>query len=119
MGWPVFAPARNELTKVKKFGQLHANLLHEAAVIILVTRFVRVLYTLTIFLGSALLFLVEPIVAKMILPVFGGSPAVWNASVVFFQLMLLLGYAYAHGSVKLLGANRQPVLHLVVIALAL
>ncbi len=58
-------------------------------------------------------------VAKMILPVFGGSAAVWNASVVFFQLMLLAGYAYAHGSVKLLGTKGQPVLHLVIIALAL
>jgi SAM-dependent methyltransferase len=80
---------------------------------------VRALYTVTIFLGSALLFLVEPMVAKMILPVFGGSPAVWNAAVVFFQLMLLLGYAYAHGSVRLLGENRQPVLHLIIIAVAL
>src|SRR6476620_9154506 len=80
---------------------------------------VRVLYTVTIFLGSALLFLVEPMVAKMILPVFGGSPAVWNASVVFFQLMLLAGYAYAHGSVKLLGTKGQPILHLAVLGLAL
>ena len=92
-------------------GRFIHNLSHFSAV--------RILYTLTIFVGSALLFLVEPMVAKMILPVFGGSPAVWNACVVFFQLMLLLGYAYAHGSVKLIGANRQPVLHLVVIALAL
>lgn len=79
----------------------------------------RALYTLTIFLGSALLFLVEPMVAKMILPVFGGSPGVWNACVVFFQLMLLGGYAYAHGTVKTLGARKQPILHLIVIALAL
>ena len=79
----------------------------------------RVLYTLTIFVGSALLFLVEPMVAKMILPVFGGSPAVWNACVVFFQLMLLLGYAYAHGSVRIFGTRRQPVLHLLIIAIAL
>lgn len=55
----------------------------------------------------------------MILPVFGGSAAVWNASVVFFQLMLLAGYAYAHGSVKLLGTKGQPVLHLAIIAIAL
>jgi len=79
---------------------------------------VRVLYTLTIFLGSGLLFLVEPMVAKMILPVFGGSPAVWNASVVFFQLMLLVGYAYAHGSIRLF-KNRQPILHVLVLAIAL
>lgn len=58
-------------------------------------------------------------VAKMILPVFGGSAAVWNASVVFFQLLLLLGYAYAHISTKRLGAKTQPILHLAVVALAL
>ena len=91
----------------------------ETGRIAIIVERVRVLYTLTIFLGSALLFLVEPMVAKMILPVFGGSAAVWNASVVFFQLMLLAGYAYAHGSVKLLGTKGQPVLHLLIIALAL
>ena len=80
---------------------------------------VRLLYTLTIFLGSALLFLVEPMVARMILPVFGGSAAVWNACVVFFQLMLLAGYAYAHGSVRAVGARRQPFVHLIVLAIAL
>jgi SAM-dependent methyltransferase len=80
---------------------------------------VRALYTLTIFLGSALLFLVQPMVAKMILPIFGGSPAVWNACVVFFQLMLLVGYAYAHLSTKLAGTRRQPIVHLVVLAVAL
>ena len=79
----------------------------------------RALYTITIFLGSALLFLVEPMVAKMILPVFGGSAAVWNASVVFFQLLLLGGYAYAHASTKRLGTKAQPILHLAIVALAL
>lgn len=79
----------------------------------------RALYVLTIFLGSALLFLVEPMVAKMILPVFGGSAAVWNACVVFFQLMLLLGYAYAHLTSKWLGPRRQPILHGLLAALAL
>lgn len=79
----------------------------------------RALYVLTIFLGSALLFLVEPMVAKMILPIFGGSPAVWNACVVFFQLMLLLGYAYAHASTKWLGPSRQPILHVLVVGLAI
>lgn len=83
------------------------------------SRPVRALFTLTIFLGSALLFLIQPMVAKMVLPVFGGTPAVWNASVVFFQLMLLVGYAYAHGSAKLFGGQRQPIVHLLVLGVAL
>jgi hypothetical protein len=50
----------------------------------------------TIFLSAFLLFLVQPIIAKLILPQFGGSVAVWATCLVFFQLALLLGYAYAH-----------------------
>ncbi len=71
----------------------------------------RILFTVAIFVGSGLLFLVEPMVAKMILPRFGGAPAVWTASIVFFQSALLLGYAYAHLSVKWLGPRRQAVIH--------
>lgn len=58
-------------------------------------------------------------VAKMILPVFGGSAAVWNASVVFFQLLLLLGYAYAHLSTKRVNSTVQPILHLAIVIIAL
>jgi len=72
----------------------------------------RALYTLTLFLGSALLFLVQPMVAKMILPRFGGSPAVWTTSMLFFQALLLAGYAYAHWSTKWLGARRQSLVHI-------
>src|SRR5215469_17341519 len=54
------------------------------------------LFTVTIFWSSALLFLLEPMFAKMILPVFGGSPAVWNTSMVFFQVALFLAYIYTH-----------------------
>lgn len=57
-------------------------------------------------------------VAKMILPRFGGSPAVWTASMLFFQALLLLGYAYAHWSTKWLGARRQSLVHIVVLVLA-
>src|SRR5512147_1123811 len=57
-------------------------------------------------------------VAKMILPRFGGSPAVWTASMLFFQVLLLLGYAYAHASVKWLGARKQAILHIVLLAVA-
>ena len=49
-----------------------------------------------IFLSAALLFLVEPMFTKMVLPRLGGSPSVWSVAMVFFQSMLLAGYAYAH-----------------------
>src|SRR5438128_12678354 len=54
----------------------------------------------TIFLSAFLLFLVQPIVAKLILPRFGGGVAVWATCLVFFQLALLLGYLYAHAVVQ-------------------
>lgn len=54
------------------------------------------LYAVTLFWSSALLFVVQPLVAKMLLPTLGGSPAVWNTCLVFFQAALLAGYAYAH-----------------------
>jgi hypothetical protein len=56
----------------------------------------RFLYGITVFLGAFLLFLVEPMAAKQLLPVLGGSSAVWLTCLVFFQLALLLGYLYAH-----------------------
>jgi hypothetical protein len=80
---------------------------------------VLAIFTITIFLGAAMLFLVQPMIAKMVLPLLGGSPSVWNTCMVFFQALLLAGYAYAHYSVKLLGLRRQIVLHLVVISLPL
>ena len=55
-----------------------------------------VIFTATVFWASMLLFLLEPMFAKMILPIFGGSPAVWNTSMVFFQLALFLAYIYSH-----------------------
>ena len=79
----------------------------------------RALYTLTIFVGSALLFLVQPLIAKQLLPIFGGSPLVWNTSLLFFQSMLLLGYLYAHFSIRWLGAQRQAVLHVLLVAMGL
>lgn len=54
------------------------------------------LYSITIFLSAYLLFVIEPIVAKAFLPLLGGTPAVWNTSMLFFQLSLLLGYLWAH-----------------------
>lgn len=79
----------------------------------------RALFTLTLFLGSFLLFLVQPIAAKMLLPSFGGAPQVWITSMLFFQAGLLLGYLYAHLAIRRLGARRQAMLHVVLLALAL
>jgi spermidine synthase len=73
-------------------------------------------FAATLFASAMLLFLVQPMVGKMILPMLGGSPAVWNTCMVFFQAMLLAGYAYAHASTSWIGARRQAVLHLFVLA---
>ena len=77
------------------------------------------LYAATIFVSAALLFVVQPIFARMVLPVLGGSPAVWNTAMVFYQAALLAGYAYAHATTSRLGARKQAVLHLVVLILPL
>lgn len=69
------------------------------------------LFGATIFLGAALLFVVQPMFARFVLPLLGGAPAVWNTAMVFYQAALLAGYAYAHGSVRWLGVRRQAVLH--------
>ena len=65
----------------------------------------------TSFLSAALLFCLEPMVGKMVLPLLGGTPAVWNTCLVFFQMALLGGYAYAHGTLSWLGVRRQARLH--------
>ena len=76
-------------------------------------------FSATMFLSAALLFLVEPMFAKMALPLLGGSAAVWTTCIVFFQVTLLAGYAYAHASAKLLGKRAQVALHAVVLLAAL
>src|SRR5216684_3602539 len=63
------------------------------------------------FLSAALLFSVQPMIAKMTLPLVGGSPAVWGTCMVFFQAALLGGYAYAHATTSWLGVRRQAILH--------
>jgi SAM-dependent methyltransferase len=72
----------------------------------------RLLFAATIFLGAFLLFLIEPLFAKLILPWFGGSAAVWAICLVFFQSALLLGYLYADATIRRLVPQRQSVLHL-------
>ncbi|MCX6549802.1 MAG: fused MFS/spermidine synthase [Acidobacteria bacterium] len=78
-----------------------------------------VLFALTLFAGSALLFLLEPMVGRMLLPRLGGAPAVWNTCLVFFQIALLGGYLYARLLAKYLSPNRQIVTHAVVVLLPL
>ena len=75
-------------------------------------------YALTISLSAFLLFEVQPVIAKMILPWFGGSSAVWSTCMLFFQLVLLLGYVYAHWLNKLL-PRRQAIAHISLLALSL
>src|SRR5215470_3588105 len=77
------------------------------------------LYALTILVSAFLLFQVEPIIAKMILPWFGGSAAVWTVCLLFFQLVLLAGYLYAHAIHKHLRSSLQARLHLLLLALSL
>jgi SAM-dependent methyltransferase len=69
-------------------------------------------YTLTIFVSASLLFLIQPLFGRMILPELGGTPAVWNTALVFYQATLLGGYLYAHLSTRRLGPRRQAVWHL-------
>jgi hypothetical protein len=72
---------------------------------------VLLLFASTLFLSAALLFSVQPMVAKMTLPLVGGSTAVWGTCMVFFQAALLGGYAYAHATTTWLGVRRQATLH--------
>jgi hypothetical protein len=73
----------------------------------------------TIFLSAFLLFLVQPILAKQILPWFGGAAIVWTLCMVFFQLVLLLGYAYAHWLAKTTDGARQAWIHAALLAASL
>ena len=77
------------------------------------------LFALTMFLSAALLFFIQPLFTKMLLPRYGGSPAVWNTCLVFFQGMLLAGYAYAHLVSAGLTMRRQVALQAVVLLLPL
>src|SRR5260370_2325819 len=73
---------------------------------------VLLLYALTLFTGATLLFVMQPMVGKMILPLLGGTRAVWTTCMVFFQAALLGGYAYAHVAPDRLGVRRHAILHL-------
>ena len=76
------------------------------------------LHAATIFVSAFLLFLIQPVLAKQILPWFGGAAIVWTTCIVFFQLVLLLGYAYAHGLARL-KPRTQMAIHMVLLAASL
>lgn len=76
-------------------------------------------FALTIFTSAFLLFQIQPLITKFILPWFGGGTAVWAVSMLFFQSCLVAGYGYAHLSVRYLGLQRQTQLHIVLLILAL
>jgi SAM-dependent methyltransferase len=78
----------------------------------------ELLYPAVVFTSAFLVFTLEPLVARLVLPVLGGSPAVWNTSLAFFQAALLLGYVYAHLLQRLRTLRAQVLTHLTVLVLA-
>src|SRR6516165_7085599 len=79
----------------------------------------RSFYALALFISAMLLFAIQPLIAKMILPLLGGTPAVWNTCLVFFQITLLLGYLYAHAVTRWIAPRRQPIVHMIVLMVPL
>jgi spermidine synthase len=77
----------------------------------------RLTFIITIFVGSFLLFLMQPMVARMALPRVGGAPAVWNSAMLVYQALLLAGYAYAHW-IGRATVRRQAIVHLTLLAIA-
>ncbi len=75
------------------------------------------LFAVTLFVSASLLFMVQPMVGKLVLPLLGGSPAVWNACMVFFQALLLLGYLYADRLTRVKDTRKQWLVHMGVLAL--
>lgn len=82
-------------------------------------RLVLVIYTAAIFVSALLLFSVQPLFTKMVLPRLGGSPAVWSVAMVFFQSLLLAGYAYAHYLMRLSNRVIPVAVHLALLVIAL
>src|SRR5215217_8146952 len=73
------------------------------------------LFASAMFLSGFLLFMVEPMAARMVLPILGGVPMVWNGCVVFFQIVMLAGYGYAFGAARWLPVRRHVLLHAVIL----
>src|SRR3954451_8510659 len=81
-------------------------------------RLAPALFAVTLFASALLLFAVQPMFTKMVLPMLGGAPAVWSIAMVFFQGALLIGYAYAHLLVRTLNVGQAALVHLGVLAAA-
>lgn len=77
----------------------------------------RFIYSVTVFLGAFLLFQVQPMLSKALLPHFGGSYLVWGGCMVFYQGLLLIGYIYAHVMQRHLGVQRYARWHWIALAL--
>ena len=78
-----------------------------------------VLFAAALFLNALLIFWVQPLFAKMVLPLLGGSPSVWTTCMLFFQAALLAGYAYGHAGIQALGIRRHALVHSVIVWLPL
>ncbi|MEM7680009.1 MAG: hypothetical protein AAF182_03295, partial [Pseudomonadota bacterium] len=72
-------------------------------------------FALTLLMSAALLFSVQPMFSKMILPLLGGTPQVWNTAMLFFQVILLAGYAYAHGLSYVANVKIQAFVHFIIL----
>jgi hypothetical protein len=77
------------------------------------------LFAASIFLSAFLLFQIQPIMGKIILPWFGGTPAVWSTAMLFFQLLLTGGYVYAHWLIGHIRIQKQPIIHMALITMAI
>lgn len=78
-----------------------------------------IVYIITMFVSACLLFVVQPMFARMVLPLLGGAPAVWNTAQVFYQVALLAGYGYAHLTTRWWGVRRQAIVHGVLLVVPL
>lgn len=77
------------------------------------------LFATSIFLSAFLLFQIQPMIGKFILPWFGGTPAVWSTVMLFFQLLLTGGYAYAYWLVGQVKSRQQSIVHMLLVALSI
>lgn len=112
----IYPPRRGEMRAHSK--TLRTSTLTGRSPIIVPSRFLLPSYAATLFFSAGLLFFVQPMVAKMVLPRLGGSPAVWNTAMCFFQATLLCGYLYAHLLATRLDRTAQALIHAAVLLAA-
>ena len=78
-----------------------------------------ILFAGTLFISASLMFVLQPLFGKLLLPLLGGSPAVWNTCMVFYQSLLFLGYLYAHFLSTRVNQRRQIMIHAAIIMISL